>query len=99
IDWKQYTAGEYKRTVGTFAPITEEAEKKFKTELSSTYELFKDHIKKFRPGMNVDDLATGEHWYGTVAHGLGLVDEIKTSDEFILENMIKSEVLKVTYVA
>jgi serine protease SohB len=33
----------------------------------------------------VDKVATGEHWYGTRALELGLADEIRTSDELLLE--------------
>src|SRR5690606_12557528 len=99
IDYKQYTAGEFKRTISTWAPITEEGEQKFVHDLHETYDLFKRHVADHRPSMNIDALATGEHWYGTQALDRGLVDEIKTSDEWLLEKMLSCEVLKVAYMA
>lgn len=99
IDYKQYTAGEFKRTISTWAPITEEGEQKFVHDLHETYDLFKRHVVDHRPSMNIDALATGEHWYGTQALDRGLVDEIKTSDEWLLEKMLSCEVLKVAYMA
>ena len=100
VEYKQYTAGEYKRTISTWAPITEEGETKFLHDLRETYDLFKTHVSTYRPSMNIDELATGEHWYGTQALDKGLVDEVKTSDEWILDKMTSdSEVLKVVYMA
>lgn len=100
VDYKQYTAGEFKRTISTWAPITEEGEQKFIGDLHETYQLFKTHVSTFRPGMDIDNLATGEHWYGTQALERGLVDEVSTSDEWILNKMVtNTEVLKVSYMA
>lgn len=99
VDYKQYTAGEFKRTISTWAPITEEGEAKFIHDLNETYKLFKHHVSTYRPNMDIDSLATGEHWYGTQAFDRGLVDEIQTSDEWILERIAEAEVLKVVYMA
>jgi serine protease SohB len=99
VEYKQYTAGEFKRTISTWAPITEEGETKFIHDLNETYDLFKHHVSTHRPDMDIDSLATGEHWYGTQAFDRGLVDEIKTSDEWILERITEAEVLKVVYMA
>lgn len=35
--------------------------------------------------MNVEQIATGEHWYGEDAVELNLVDKIQTSDQVILD--------------
>ena len=37
-----------------------------------------------RPKLDIDKVATGEHWYGIQALELNLVDEIKTSDELLI---------------
>lgn len=99
VEYKQYTAGEFKRTISTWAPITEEGENKFVHDLNETYDLFKSHVAMHRPDMDIDSLATGEHWYGTQAFDRGLVDEIKTSDEWIIERIRDAEVLKIVYMA
>ena len=38
-----------------------------------------------RPHLDVDKVATGEHWFGQQALDLQLVDELATSDDIILE--------------
>jgi serine protease SohB len=97
VDFYQMTAGKYKRTMTLFGEITEEGKEKFKEELEETHELFKNHIKKFRPKVDVEAIATGEHWYGTRAQELKLVDELGTSDAYI-QGLLKDRlVLEVSY--
>ena len=64
IDFELYTAGQYKRTVTMFGENTEEGKAKFEQELQQTHELFKHFVEKYRPQLNVELVATGEHWYG-----------------------------------
>lgn len=84
VDYKEYTAGEYKRTVSLFGEITPKGEEKFVERLSDTHVLFKNFVSKFRPSLDLSKVATGEYWFGEEAKTLGLVDEIKTSDEYLL---------------
>jgi serine protease SohB len=84
VDFELYTAGQYKRTVTLFGENTEEGKAKFEEELQQTHILFKHFVEKYRPQLNVDQVATGEHWYGTDAQELNLVDRLQTSDEYIL---------------
>ena len=97
VNYFQYTAGKYKRTVSMLAPITEEGESKFREDLDTTYNLFRDHVAKFRDGINIDKVATGEHWHGINAKVLGLVDEVMTSEEYILKKITSHNVLSVRY--
>lgn len=46
--------------------------------------LFKNHLKKVRPTLNIEKVATGEVWYGMDALSKGLCDEIATSDDVLL---------------
>lgn len=98
IEYKQYTAGKYKRTVGMMSPITSSAEEKFKEDLNSTYNLFKDHISKFRPSVDIETVATGEHWYASKAIDYKLVDVISTSDSVIQSLLPTFNVIKMSYV-
>lgn len=50
-----------------------------------------------RPSLNIDSVATGEHWYGTQALEKGLVDAISTSDDLIIDQMDKRQVIGVRY--
>lgn len=84
IDFEQITAGEYKRTLTFFGENTEAGRDKFKQEIEEVHLLFKEFIKKYRPHLDIDKIATGEHWLGTQALQLQLVDELKTSDDYLL---------------
>lgn len=84
IDFEMYTAGEYKRTVTMFGENTEAGKAKFEEELQQTHVLFKQFVEKYRPQLNVEKVATGEHWCGQDALDLKLIDKLQTSDEYLL---------------
>lgn len=84
IDFEQLTAGEYKRTLTMFGENTEKGREKTQADIDTTHVLFKTHIKTHRTQVDIDKVATGEHWYGTQAMDLKLIDALKTSDDFIL---------------
>lgn len=85
VDFEQHTAGEYKRTVTMFGKNTDKEREKLKLDLQETHTLFRDFVAEHRPKLDMEKVATGEHWYGTQALDLNLVDEIKTSDDFLIE--------------
>jgi serine protease SohB len=84
IDFEQITAGRYKRTLTLFGENTDEGRDKMKQELSEVHELFQQQIRELRPAVDLERVATGEHWYGTQALDLNLIDEIGTSDDYLL---------------
>ena len=92
IDFELYTAGEFKRTVTMFGENTAEGKAKFEEELQQTHELFKHFVEKYRPQLNVEKVATGEHWYGKDALELNLVDKLQTSDEYLLGLLTQHDV-------
>lgn len=96
VEYKEYTAGDYKRTVSIFGEITEKGEAKFQQQLEITHHLFKGFVGKYRPQLNMDQVATGEYWYGQTALELNLVDKIQTSDDYILNKIKTHKVLKVS---
>jgi serine protease SohB len=83
VDFEQVTAGKYKRTVTMFGQNTDADRAKLKEELEDVHALFKSAVSRYRPALDLDKVATGEHWYGSRALELGLADEIRTSDEVI----------------
>jgi serine protease SohB len=97
IDFEQITAGRYKRTLTLFGENTEEGRRKLKDELEEVHELFKDEIHRHRPQVVLEDTATGEHWYGVRALALNLVDELRTSDDYLLEAVKEADVFHVVY--
>jgi serine protease SohB len=83
VDFEQITAGQYKRNITMFGKNTDADRAKLKEELEDVHSLFKGAVSKYRPGLDLQKVATGEHWYGTRALELGLVDELQTSDELL----------------
>lgn len=97
IDVELHTAGQYKRTLTLLGENTDEGRQKFREELNETHHLFKDFVKTMRPTLDIEQVATGEHWYGSQAQEKGLVDEVGTSDELLLGLMADHEVVNVRY--
>lgn len=97
IDIELHTAGQYKRTLTLLGENTEEGRQKFREDLNETHLLFKDFVHQMRPQLDIEQVATGEHWYGQQAQEKGLVDEIGTSDDLLLGLMDSHEVLNVRY--
>ncbi|PJG84043.1 protease SohB [Caviibacterium pharyngocola] len=98
VDVDVMTAGEYKRTVTVLGENTEKGKQKFQQELEETHELFKHFVAQNRPQLQIERIATGEHWFGKQALELNLVDEIGTSDDIILNALKEKTVLSVKYV-
>jgi serine protease SohB len=98
VDWKSYTAGESKRTVGMFSETTKEKEKKYQKKLEDIHVLFKKHISAYRPRVKVEKIATGEAWTASEALDLGLVDKIQTSDDYINDKLKSTHVYTVELV-
>lgn len=85
IDFEMHTAGDHKRTLTMFGENTEEGRDKFREELEDTHGLFKAFVSRYRPSLDIDAVATGEHWYGSQALDLKLIDAVATSDDLMLE--------------
>ncbi|MBL4910701.1 MAG: protease SohB [Alteromonadaceae bacterium] len=98
VDYEQFTAGEFKRTVTMFGENTEKGREKFIEELEETHVLFKNYVSERRPSLDVEKVATGEHWFGTTALELGLVDEIMTSDDYLVNANKTRKVVAIKYV-
>jgi serine protease SohB len=99
IDYEQFTAGEYKRTLTLFGENTDQARQKFREELEDTHELFKEFVEHHRNQVDIATVATGEHWYGARALDLKLVDELRTSDDYLLEASQTADLYEITYMA
>lgn len=95
VDFELYTAGEYKRTVTMFGENNDSGRAKFQQELDETHELFQSFVAKARPQLDIGAVATGEVWYGQQAQALGLVDDLATSDDYLLAAAAEGELYQV----
>ncbi len=97
VDFEQVTAGRYKRTVTMFGENTDEDRDKLREELEEVHLLFKELVAAHRPSLDIETVATGEHWYGTRALELGLIDELGSSDDYLLNAAKDGDVFHVTW--
>ena len=97
VEFEQVTAGKYKRTVTMFGENTDADRAKLKEELEDVHSLFKEAVAKYRPDLDLEKVATGEHWYGARALDLGLADEIRTSDELLADIAGQRDLYSVAY--
>ena len=93
VEYEQLTVGEYKRTISTWGENTDEAREHVKEQMTMIQKAFKQHVKKHRPNIDIDKIANGDHWLAQDALALGLVDEIKTSDEYIMDKLAEMDVV------
>ena len=97
IDFEQIYAGEYKRTLTLFGENTDKAREKMREELEETHGLFKDYVKVQRPDLDIEKVATGEHWLATRALELGLVDRLQTSDDYLMAARRDAQLILLSY--
>lgn len=97
VDYEVLTAGEHKRTLTIFGENTEKGRQKFLEDLEDTHDLFKGYVSERRPELDIDRVSNGDIWFGTRALEVRLIDEIKTSDEYLIEACERSEVVAVSF--
>lgn len=97
VDVEILTAGKYKRTLTVLGENTEEGREKFREELEDVHTLFQEFVSDYRPDLDIDLVATGEAWYGTRALEHKLVDELATSDEYLMAACDESDVYAVSW--
>ena len=85
IEFQTVTAGKYKRTLTPTKKVTQADFDKTKEDIEEILVLFRDFVSQNRPQLDIDDVATGETWFGTAALERNLCDEIKTVDDVIMD--------------
>lgn len=97
IDVELHTAGAHKRTLTMFGENTDQDREKFVEDLEDTHQLFKDFVGQHRQQVDIDKISTGEIWLGTRAKEKGLVDELMTSDEYLVRLSSDADIYEVKY--
>lgn len=98
IDFEQHAAGEYKRTLTVFGENTEKGREKFREDIEKTHVLFKEFVKANRASLDIKQVATGDYWYGLRALELKLVDELRTSDDYLRHASGTADLYEINYV-
>ncbi|KTD51774.1 signal peptide peptidase SppA [Legionella quinlivanii] len=95
VDVELITAGEYKRTLTILGENTEKGRQKFQEDLEKIHHAFREFVLQNREQIDINQVSTGEHWLSLDAFKLKLVDELKTSDEVIIEKLNHFNVYKI----
>jgi serine protease SohB len=98
VDVELLTAGKYKRTLTVFGENTEEGRQKFREELEDIHALFQEFVGSRRQVLDMEEVATGEVWYGERALDRKLIDEVCTSDEYLMKVCEDRDVFEVRWV-
>lgn len=97
IDFEVLTAGEHKRTLTIFGENTDKGREKFMSDLEDTHELFKGFVNEYRPSVDIDKVANGDVWFGKRAQDVKLIDDLMTSDEYLVNSCDDADVFEVTF--
>jgi len=95
VDYEEVTSGKFKRSISYLGKITDEGREHFEKKIGDTHELFKSFVKESRPQLDLEEVGNGDHWYGSEALKLGLIDRIQTSDDFIMESLHSKHVIQI----
>ncbi|KTC81338.1 protease SohB [Legionella brunensis] len=95
IDVELLTAGEFKRTLTIFGENTEKGREKFQEDIEKIHQAFRAYVLANRPQLDIDKVATGEHWLAKEAFELKLVDKLITSDDYLTEKMTDFNAFKI----
>mmetsp|Transcript_9652 Transcript_9652/g.19014 ORF Transcript_9652/g.19014 Transcript_9652/m.19014 type:complete len:774 (-) Transcript_9652:165-2486(-) len=98
IEFQTITAGKFKRTITPTKKVTKEDVLKSTEDINSILRLFKEFVHSQRPQLDIENVATGETWFGEDALAKGLCDELGTADDVLLEFVDKGyDVYEVEY--
>jgi len=55
-------------------------------------------VQANRAKVDIEKVATGEHWYGKQALEMGLVDALRTSDDYLSAAAATADIYEISYV-
>ena len=70
---------------------------RFQADLDDVHVLFKEFVSANRPIVDIDQVSTGEYWFGQRALALQLTDRLSTSDAFLQSHAEHSDLVEVRY--
>ncbi len=97
IEFEKIQAGRYKRTMTLFGENTEEDRAKMQEQIDEVHGLFQRFVEDFRPQLDMEQVATGEYWYGKQALDRKLIDAMQTSDDYLMAASEDSDIYLLKY--
>jgi len=80
-----------------FGENTEEDRAKMQQQIDEIHGLFQRFVADFRPQLDMEQVATGEYWYGKQALDLKLIDAMQTSDDYLMAASKNSDIYQLKY--
>ncbi|MBU2865195.1 protease SohB [Reinekea forsetii] len=97
VDVDVLTAGKHKAPLTLMGKNTEEGRQKHLEDLNAIHQRFKTLVSSQREQLDIDAVSEGDFWLAEDAIELNLVDEIKTSDEYLQSLAASKDVYRVTW--
>ncbi len=98
VDVDVLTAGKHKAPMTLLGENTEEGKRKHVEDLNAIHKRFKELVGLHRQQLNIEDVSEGDFWLAEDALELKLVDEIQTSDAYLMRLCEKANVYRVQWV-
>ena len=95
VDVEEFQAGEFKRTVTALGKNTDAGRAKLQEQLDDMHRLFREFVVEYRPSLDVERVSTGEFWHGRDALARNLVDELRTSDDYLYEASREADLFQI----
>ena len=96
VDYEEIAAGEHKRSVSLFGEITSEGRAHFREKIDAMHVAFRNFVAARRPGLDIEAVGNGDHWLASEGKALGLVDELMTSEDYLLRRRTEARLIEVT---
>ncbi|MGI9345090.1 MAG: protease SohB [Gammaproteobacteria bacterium] len=84
IDFEQITAGKHKRDISMFGEVGEPERQHAHERLAEIHQAFIAQVQEHRSEANLEQVRQGDVWLASEAQKLGLIDELGTSDDWLL---------------
>lgn len=97
VDVEVLTAGKHKAPLTLMGEKTEEGRQKFLEDLQAIHGRFKGLVGRYRPTLDLERVTEGDFWLAEDALELALIDEIDTSDSYLIRLIDGYELVKVTW--
>lgn len=98
VDVEVLTAGKHKAPMTLMGEKTEEGRQKLLEDLQAIHHRFKQLVGQYRPQLDLAAVTEGDFWLAEDARGLGLVDDLETSDAYLLAKAKDHVLVSVTWV-
>jgi len=97
IGYKLYKSGDYKNLGDPFEVPTKEGDKKLQDDVTNIHKRFKKVIFENRKDLDMDKISNADVWFGDEAKDLGLVDNIGTINDYLIEKAKDYTIYEINY--